>query len=181
MILILGKGVLATALSVHLPHSVMVGRPDFDFAQKTDCDRLLDFYSPSVVINTVAVNHQKNAWDILITNYVSAVYLTLGFYQRMSEGQIINISSASTIWPSFPGIDSQRLCYNLSKESLSTFGRHFNRKIVNDAKPVVISTVELGRFASPMNDWHAGLELDKAVQEIGNVMITKAQQITLIK
>ena len=181
MILILGKGVLATALHSKIVNSKMVGRPDFDFAVQHDCDRLISLYDPTVVINTVAVNQQKDPWTILTTNFTSAVYLTLKFYDKMSQGQIINIGSASSVWPSYPGIDTQRLCYNCTKENLATFGRHFNRKIVDDKKPVTVSTVELKRFASPMNNFHEGMNIDRAVDAVLLIMQNQAQQITFTK
>jgi short-subunit dehydrogenase len=181
MILILGKGTLATALHNRLPSSLLVGRPDFDFQNQNDCDRLVEQYMPTVVINTAALNQQHDPWSILTTNYTSPVYLTLRFYEKMLQGQIINISSASALWPSFPGINSERLCYNISKESLSMFGRHFNRKIVDDGKPIVITTVELGKFPSKFNDFQDGMSVNTAVSVIESVIATPSQQITVIK
>jgi len=181
MILILGKGTLATALHNKLPSSLLVGRPDFDFQNQKDCDRLVEQYMPTVLINTAAVNRQHDPWSILTTNYTSAVYFTLKFYEKMSQGQIINISSASALWPSFPGIDSGRLCYNISKESLSVFGRHFNRKIIDDEKSVVITTVELGKFPSKFNNFQDGMSVDSAVSIIESVIKKRSQQITVVK
>ena len=180
MILILGKGVLASALNSKIANSVLVGRPEYDFMLQDDCDRLVHDYHPSVVINAVGVNRDKDPWTILTTNYTSAVYLTLQFYNKMPSGQIINISSASAIWPSYPGIDTQRFCYNISKENLSNFSRHFNRKIVDEPKNVTVSTVELGRFSSPMNNYDTGLDMDRVVNCIQSIMSLRAQQITII-
>lgn len=181
LMLILGKGTLGTALHSHFPDSLLIGREDFDLSSQCDCDRLIETFNPTVVINTVAVNQTHDPWEILTVNFTSAVYLTLGFYEKMSKGQIINISSTSTLWPSYPGVDTGRLCYNLSKESLSGFGRHFNRKIVDDNKLVTISTLEVGKFPSKFNGFQDGMPISKVVDTVDSIMQTSAQQITVIK
>lgn len=181
MILILGKGTLATGLHNRLVNSTLVGRPEFDFMTKSDCDRLVEQYTPTVLINTVAVNQQHDPWTILTTNYTSSVYLTLKFYQQMKSGQIINISSASALWPSFPGITDQRLCYNISKESLSIFGRHFNRKIIDKPGDVTVTTVELGKFPSKFNNFQSGMELAKAVSAVESAIACPVQQLTIVR
>lgn len=182
MMLILGTGTLATALATHFPDSTIAGRPRFDFSQKQCCDELIDYYMPSIVINTVAVGDQSDPWQILTTNFTSAVYLTLKFYEKMSQGQLINISSASALWPSYPGIDHSRLCYNISKESLSQFGRHLNRAVVDSPKPVTISTLEIGKFASRLNNYQdGGIPIERVVSSIADLIQHPRQQVTEIK
>jgi short-subunit dehydrogenase len=180
MILILGKGDLATAIHQQLPDAVCVGRPEYDFKCKNDCDKLLDDYTPTVVINTVAVNEHHNVWDILTVNYTSVAYLTVGFYERMPTGHIINISSATTMWVSYPGINNGRLAYNISKESLSNFGRHFTRKTVDDTG-VYISTVELGKFPSKFNNFSQGMDINKAAGIVVSLLDNPVNQITVAK
>jgi short-subunit dehydrogenase len=181
MILILGKGTLALALRAALQNSVCVGRPEFDLGNQQDCDRLINSYDPAVVINTVAVNQHADAWDILTTNYVSAVYLTLGFYNKMTTGQIINISSTSTLWVSYPGIGTGRLIYNISKENLSLFGRHLNRQIVDNNKSLIVSTAEIGHFPSKFNNYKTGGDLDAIVNVLVDLVNRPKQQVTFIK
>ena len=181
MIIILGKGDLASAINKLLPDAVRIGRPEYDFSNRDDCDQLLKHFNPSVVINTVALNEDQDIWDILTVNYVAATYLTLGFYNQMAQGNIINISSAATLWASYPGITTGRLVYNISKESLSSFGRHFNRKIVDDDKDVCVSTVEIGRFASKFNNYKPGMDILKAAGHIVSLIGNPIQQITVIK
>jgi NAD(P)-dependent dehydrogenase (short-subunit alcohol dehydrogenase family) len=166
MILILGKSTLAQQLQTIMPEAVVVGRPEYNLANKTDCDRLITDYDPTVVINTQGALDSDNTWDILQTNYVGVVYLTLGFYNKMAQGQIINISSACTLWTSYPDINQTRLCYNISKEAVSNFGRHFNRCIVDQAKPVAITTIEIGKFNSRINNYSGGMSIERA----GNIV-----------
>jgi len=167
MILIIGKSTLAKQLQSIISDSVVVGRPEYDLSSKESCDKLISDYQPTLLINTQAVNESHDSWEILSTNYVGIVYLTIGFYNKMPDGQIINVSSASTFWPSWPNISDGRLCYNISKESLSTFGKHFNRKIIDNVdKKTKVSTVELGKFNSKFNNFSGGMNIDKAASII---------------
>lgn len=180
MILILGKGDLAQAIKNKLPDSICVGRPEFDLSQQHECDRLINTYTPNVVINTVSVNQHSDLWNILTVNYTSSVYLTLGFYDKMNTGQIINISSTSALWTSYPNIDTNRFVYNISKENLSTFGRHFNRKIVDDNKNVIVSTAEIGKFPSKFNNYQSGTNIGTVAEVIIDLIRNPRQQITFI-
>ena len=181
MILILGKGDLATAINQLLPTAVCVGRPEYDFSRQEDCNRLLNDFQPNTVINTAALNEDQDPWQVLTVNYVSATYLTIGFYDRMNKGNIINVSSATTLWVSYPEIKTGRLVYNISKESLSSFGRHFNRKIIDNTKDVYVSTVEIGRFASKFNNYKPGMDILKAAGHIVSLIDNPVQQITIAK
>lgn len=180
-ILILGKGTLGRALHAALNDSILCGRPEFDLSTKAGCDLLVNSLTPTVVINTVAVNQTHDPWEILTTNFVSAAYLSLMFYNKMESGQIINISSTSTLWVSYPGIDVGRFCYNMSKESLSQFGRQFNRKIVDDHKSVVLTTLEIGKFASKFNNFQPGMPIEKVVGMVQESIRNPTQQVTVIK
>lgn len=181
MILILGKGALGTCVHDKIPNSTLVGRDQFDLSNKEECNKLIDAYKPETIINTVAVNSTNDTWDILTTNFTSQVYLTLGFYQKMSAGHIINISSTSTYWPSYPGINTNRLIYNISKESLSNFGKHFNRAIIDDTKNVIVSTIELGKFNSKFNNFDGGMSVSDAADIVLNCLTHKLTSVSVIK
>jgi short-subunit dehydrogenase len=182
MILILGNSSLASFLEKILQNTKIVGRPDYDFSRQHDCDAVINTYDPDVVINTVGVM-SDDYWECLSTNYVSAVYLTLGFYEKLTCAHIINVSSASTFWPSYPGIDNKRLCYNISKESLTMFGKHMNRKIINDVeKQITLSTIEPGSFSSKFNNFSPGnTTIEKVALLIKQVIEHPVQQVSLIK
>lgn len=181
MILILGKGSLGSALHAHFDGSTLVGRPEFDLSTQHGCDSLLGSFDPTIVINTVAVNEAHDPWEIFTTNFTSVVYLTLGFYEKMVTGQIINISSTSTLWTSHPDISTGRLCYNLSKDCVSQFGRHFNRKIVDAGTTVVLTTLEIGKFPSRFNGFQPGMDIDHVVDIIDGAVKRPVQQLTVIK
>jgi NAD(P)-dependent dehydrogenase (short-subunit alcohol dehydrogenase family) len=182
MILLLGKSDLAHAIQRQLSNPVViVGRPEYNLLEQSSCDQLVSAYNPTVVVNTAAANEHQDPWTVLTTNFVSVAYLTLAFYNKMQQGQIINISSTSTYWVSYPGISSGRLCYNLSKESLSQFGRHFNRKIVDDNKSVMVSTVELGSFPSRFNGHKGNMTIEKAASVVCECICNPRTAVSIIK
>jgi len=181
MILILGKGDLAKTIHEMLPDSYLVGRPEYDFSNQKDCDRLVNEFDPTTVINTVGVNEHNNVWDTLVTNYISQAYLTLQWLKKIKSLHVINISSTSTYWPSWPDISEGRLAYNISKESLSQFGKHVNRMIANQGKHTV-STIELGSFASQFNNYTTGsMTLQRAATIVTDCVHTPVTSISCIK
>lgn len=181
MILILGKSDLAFALEKILTNTIIIGKPEYDFSLKEDCDKLIALYTPSIVINTVGVI-DDNLWNTLTVNYTSPVYLTLKFYEKMNSGSIINISSASAFWVSYPGIDTTRLCYNLSKEALSIFGNHVNRQIIDNTKNVTITTIEPGKFSSKFNKYTQGkIAIDKIAEIVKYAIDNSITNISIIK
>jgi NAD(P)-dependent dehydrogenase (short-subunit alcohol dehydrogenase family) len=180
MILVLGKSSIATQLSNELDHVVVIGRPEYDFSREEDCDRAVETYNPDVVINTFALNQEQNLWDILLVNFVATACLTHKFYEKLDNKQIINISSASTHWVSFPDIHTGRLFYSMSKECVSNFGKHYNRKI-NDSRKNTVSTIEIPRFASKFNDYNPGIEHYKIVQAIKNCIDNKYTSVTILE
>jgi short-subunit dehydrogenase len=182
MILILGNGSLAQSLEKILSDTKIVGRPEYDFSKQQDCDKLVETYSPDVIINTVGII-TENYWETLNTNYVSSVYLTVKFYEKLDCVHIINISSASAFWPSYPGIDNKRFCYNISKEALTSFGRFMNRKIIDDKyKQITVTTIEPGSFSSKLNNFTTGrLTADRVAELIKHVISNPVEQVSLIK
>jgi len=164
MILILGKSTLSYELEQIIPNCVIVGKPEYDFSKQEDCDRLISNFSPKVVINTVGVM-SDDLWNVLVTNYVGVAYVSLKFYEKIKNLQIINISSASTHWVSYPDINTSRLCYNISKESLTNFGSHMIRKTANNLD-FKITTIEPGKFSSKMNNHTPGALTAAKVAEI---------------
>lgn len=182
MMLLIGKSDLGRAIAARFGSSrcVMVGRPEYDFALKQDCDRLLqDHTSPDIVINTMGVM-TDDRWNSMLINYVAPVYITMGYVERLQQGHIINVGSASSWWPSWPGVDMTRLSYNIGKQSLAVFNQHINRVKIDDTKTVTVSLVEPGRFKSRMSD-HQGMEIDRVVDGIEHVIESRCHHLSLLK
>ena len=182
MILIVGKSSLTNALVERFgaDQCVVVGRPEYDFSQQQDCDRLLsDYPQPQIVINTIG-GITDDYWNNMVINFVSPAYITMKYCDTMSHGHIINIGSASAWWPSWPELPFKRLTYNISKENLARFNLHVNRVQCDHNKNLSVSIVEPGRFQGKMSNWQ-GMPVDAVVDCIEQVINTKVQQISIIK
>ena len=179
MMLIIGKGRLARALEVKWSRAVLVGRPEFDFARQDDCDSMVSQYpTPKIVINTLGCI-TDNIWQNITVNLLAPVYLT-SCYVHLSGCHIINISSASAWWPSYPGMALQSFSYKMAKESLSQFGRHINRINVDDPSKALVSTIEPGRFKTPMSNF-TGREVQDVVDCVELVIARRIQHISCVK
>lgn len=178
MKLVIGKGHLAKSLKEKWPDLQLVGRPEFDLSDQTGCDKLFDQYpNPSLLINTIGCI-SENVWQNFVVNFVAPAYLTTKYIQ-VPNCHIINISSSSAWWPSFPGLDFKNFSYKIAKESLSQFGRHINRIIVNDQNGVVVSTIEPGRFISPMSGY-TGRDIEDIVSCVALVMEKRFHHLSLL-
>ena len=181
MILILGKSTIAKALDNALPNTVVVGKPEYDFSSRYECTRLVKDFTPNVVINTFALGPQvDDAWDQLTVNFTSIVYITALFYKKLQGAHIINFSSAGSYWTSYPGIEDSKFFYNLSKNCLSKFGKLYNRKIVDEARNIV-TTFEVGKFNSKMNNWSGGMTTDRVVDVVKDCIDKRYTQVAVIR
>ena len=180
MMLIIGKSTLAEGIVRRFTNCTVVGRPDYDFSQQQDCDRLINtFPKPDVIINTIGTM-TDDFWESSIVNYVAPSYLTMRYYDQLEVGHIINVSSTSSWWPSYPDIPRNRFYYGSSKFNLSEFGRQFNRAIVNDTKKITVSTVEPGKFCSKMSSY-TGMDIGQVVDLIDQVIKNKTTFASLVK
>lgn len=178
MILILGKSTLSNYLKLELDGCVVAGKPEFDFAKQSDCDRLIATYpDPDCVINTMGVL-SDDIWINLTTNFVAPSYITMKYLSGRTC-HVINISSASAWWPSYPGLEFSRFSYNLAKESLSSLGRHINRILVDDPNKL-LTTIEPGKFESPMSGF-TGQDPKKVSQCVSDAVKCKLHHISVIK
>lgn len=181
MILILGKSTIAKALEIALPNTVVVGKPEYDFSSRYECTRLVKDFTPTIVINTFALGPQvDDAWDQLTVNFTSIVYITNLFYKKLQGAHIINFSSAGSYWSSYPGIEDSKFFYNLSKNCLSKFGKLYNRKIVDEARNIV-TTFEVGKFNSKMNNWSGGMTTDRVVDVVKDCIDKRYTQVAVIR
>jgi len=179
MTLIIGKGGLAQGLLQHWPDATLVGRPEFDFSTQQDCDRLVQLHpNPGLVINTLGCI-TDDVWQNLTVNLVAPAYLTTQ-YLDCQDCHVVNISSASAWWPSYPGLDPRRFSYNFAKESLSNWGRHINRITIDSPSKALVTTVEPGRFKTRMSGW-TGQEVSAIVDSVVLAVERRLQQVSCIR
>jgi hypothetical protein len=100
-------------------------------------------------------------------------------YLENTSCHVINVSSASAWWPSYPELDLKRFSYNIAKKSLSDLGQNLNR-IVIDHPNKIITTVEPGKFISKMSGYQ-GQDIEKIVNCILMAIDSKVHHISLVK
>ena len=81
------------------------------------------------------------------SNFLSVSFLTMEFYKKMESGHIINICSSSANSSGWPGIEYDRLTYNVSKSSLKKFSNMLQSSKNNSVK---VSTLEPAQINTKM-------------------------------
>ena len=123
---------------------IPISREQGDLRDKEFLQTLVDEYNPSVVLNCIGV-YEKEFFETFESNFLSVSFLTIEFYKKMESGHIINICSSSANSSGWPGIDYDRLTYNVSKSSLKKFSNMLqsskNRQVkVTTLEPAQINT-----------------------------------------
>ncbi len=123
---------------------IPISREQGDLRDKEFLQTLVDEYNPSVVLNCIGV-YEKEFFETFESNFLSVSFLTMEFYKKMESGHIINICSSSANSSGWPGIDYDRLTYNVSKSSLKKFSNMLqsskNRQVkVTTLEPAQINT-----------------------------------------
>ena len=152
-ILVLGKSSIAEKLQKNCnQHSITIlGKPEYNFASKSVCDKIIDLCDHDVIILSYAINKTDDFFDMINTNITSTSYMITKLYQKIKQGQIIFVSSAIVNWVSFPDIDNQRMIYGWTKECVSKLCEHINRQNSNNSKNIAVQVYEPNSFTSKMN------------------------------
>jgi len=125
---------------------IPISREQGDLRDKDFLRTLVDKYNPSVVLNCAGV-YEKGFYETFESNFLSTSFLTLEFYKKMESGHIINICSSSANSSGWPGIDYDRLTYNVSKSSLKKFS---NMLQSSKNKSVKVTTLEPAQINTKM-------------------------------
>tara|TARA_R100001082_G_scaffold93084_1_gene59842 strand:+ start:907 stop:1488 length:582 start_codon:yes stop_codon:yes gene_type:complete len=123
---------------------IPISREQGDLRDKVFLKKLTKDYNPNVVLNCAGV-YEKEFYETFESNFLSVSFLTMEFYKKMNSGHIINICSSSANSSGWPGIDYDRLTYNVSKSSLKKFSNMLqsskNKKVkVTTLEPAQINT-----------------------------------------
>jgi short-subunit dehydrogenase len=169
-ILIVGKSDLGKELAkLCVEHNVtIVGRPEYDITSQYECNRIVREYNPDCVVLTQGTLN-NDTWNSLTVNCTSTIYLISEFYEKMTCGQIISVSSATVNWQSWPGIETHKLVYATAKTALSDFCKHMNRKNIPDKeeKDVSIQVYEPNNFVSQM-----GIDSEQDIQPVAQELFS---------
>jgi hypothetical protein len=119
-IALLGNGTLAKSFRGVTKHNVTVySRPDIDFILPCD-DWVSSLTKHDVILNTIGIN-KGNIQDIFQINFLTPVYILEKLVELDYKGKVIFVGSHGATWTSWPGIDRDRLNYNVSKANLKTY------------------------------------------------------------
>ena len=121
---------------------IPISREQGDLRDKDFLRTLVDKYNPSVVLNCAGV-YEKGFYETFESNFLSASFLTLEFYKKMESGHIINICSSSANSSGWPGIDYDRLTYNVSKSSLKKFSNMLQSSKNNSVKVTTLEPAQI--------------------------------------
>ena len=121
---------------------VSISRERGDLRDKDFLQTLVDKYNPSVVLNCAGV-YEKEFYETFETNFISVSFLTMEFYKKMESGHIINICSSAANSSGWPGIDYDRLTYNVSKSSLKKFSNMLQFSKNNSVKVTTLEPAQI--------------------------------------
>ncbi len=125
---------------------IPISREQGDLRNKEFLRTLVDKYNPSVVLNCAGV-YEKEFYETFESNFLSVSFLTMEFYKKMKGGHIINICSSSANSSGWPGIEYDRITYNISKSSLKKFS---NMLQSSKRKKVKVTTLEPAQINTKM-------------------------------
>ena len=121
---------------------IPISREQGDLRDKEFLQTIVDKYSPSVVLNCAGV-YEKEFYETFESNFLSVSFLTMEFYKKMESGHIINICSSSANSSGWPGIEYDRLTYNVSKSSLKKFSNMLQSSKNNSVKVTTLEPAQI--------------------------------------
>lgn len=147
----LGNGTLSKSFREVTKHNVKVySRPDIDFTTPSTLnDCLLELIKHDVIINTIGVN-KGDMQNILQVNYLTPIYILEKLLELDYKGKVIYVGSHGSTWTSWPGIDIERLNYNVSKANLKTYMISLSQSGLAKYRLCLFDST---KFQSPMSDY----------------------------
>ena len=125
---------------------IPISREQGDLRDKEFLKGIVENNNPVVVLNCAGV-YEKDFYETFETNFLAVSFLTIEFYKKMIKGNIINICSSSSNSSGWPGMDYNRLNYNVSKSSLKKFS---NMVQTSKNKSVKVTTLEPAQINTKM-------------------------------
>lgn len=148
-IALLGIGSLANAFSSITKHDTTIySKPDIDFLlpKSLDINRISKH---NIIINTIGVK-EGELFDMMQINYLTPMYILEKLIEINYSGKVIFVGSHGSMWTSWPGIDSTRMNYNVSKANLKTYMMSLSQSNLAKFKICLFDTT---KFYSKMSDF----------------------------
>ena len=114
-------------------------------------------YTPHIFINNAGIA-KESFENITMTNGYAAVDLLHRFYEKMTQGHIINIGSAATNINGYTTKDLSDAAYIISKRNLKEASIMFQQMHL---KPLKVTLLEIGAVATTIQNRFHGIEVPK--------------------
>lgn len=133
-----------------------------DLNDRQFCDHLIERYTPSVFINNAAVI-DTDFWTTASTNFTAAGYLAIGFYNKMRDGHIINVSSVAG--RQLKGhLSMPRVAYHASKAAMNALSELL---AWNEGSRVKVTNLCPGWINTGMGTGKSAIALDQPAYDRG--------------
>lgn len=166
---VLGNGALATAFKTITKHEITVfAKPNIDFLNTDSINRYINTIADhEAIINTIGI-FNGSSLEISQVNYLAPVVLIQKLVELKYSGKIIMIGSHGASWTSWPGIDHQRLIYNVSKLNLRNYIMALSQSKLTDAHLCLIDST---KFQSQMSNFtgEAASNVAKLIEDLVDI------------
>lgn len=178
MALIGSRGHLASSVHQHYQDSYNVqvfGQAQYDIKDRNIVDHLSRQIADADVIINCAGLLGQDSWDELLVNAVAPIHLLTKLAELQCNSRFIQIGSHSAMWPSWPGIEINRLCYNVSKQCLQSAITGLSH---GGKTNMMLTIINPSKFKSDMSNWD-GYEVTAVIEYIDFVINSKNPPVLL--
>jgi NAD(P)-dependent dehydrogenase (short-subunit alcohol dehydrogenase family) len=165
MSLIGSQGHLASWVFHHYQNSYDIqvfGQDKYDIRNRNTVDYLSQQMADADVIINCAGLLGDDSWDELLVNAVAPIYLLTRLTELQCRARFIQIGSHSAMWTSWPGVEVNRLCYNVSKQCLQSAVTGLSH---SGKTNMLLTIINPSKFKSAMSNW-GGYEVSAVIEYI---------------
>lgn len=142
-------------------------KSEFDLRNKQVISKLAEkIYKNDIIIFCSGVDKDHDSWDMMLINTVSFTFLLEKLIELGSKSHVIAIGSTGSRWVSWPGITYERLCYNISKQTLLSVATGLDHSKISKIK---LSILNASRFENEHNE-HSGYQINDVVDNVINII-----------
>jgi NAD(P)-dependent dehydrogenase (short-subunit alcohol dehydrogenase family) len=178
MSLIGSRGHLASSIYQYYQDSYTIqvfGQEQYDIRDRNIIDQLSQqIVNADVIINCAGLLGD-DSWDELLVNAVAPIYLLTKLAELQCRSRFVQIGSHSAMWSSWPGVEVNRLCYNVSKQCLQSAVTGLSH---SGKTNMLLTIINPSKFKSAMSNWD-GHEVTAVIEYINFVIASKNPPVLL--
>lgn len=175
---IVGGGALADGIVQNLSNEFDIKvftHKEFDITDQTQCDAIIPALSSFDCILITVGQIGKDVWGMWMTNCVGPCYLVAQLNEHVANKKIVVVSSYAARWTSWPGVETGRMTYSMSKNALSNFILGLTQQGLNKNQ---LTVFEPSVFQSKMSG-HKGTEVTTVVEQIRVILSNSMHVVSL--